>query len=129
VSSREGTCESSSASVTRPRVARNITTVIFSEPAARSSRQAGVAVSRPRRRLESLFLEIVEKARSEGVQTAGARSGGRVAEFLEKPTAGGVEAATESQATPASDAVDTDLLGSLVAPPARQAAERGPREA
>ena len=86
-------------------------------------------MERPRRRLESLFLEIVEKARAEGVQTAGARSGGRVAEFLEKPTAGSAEAAMESPPTAAADAVDTELLGSLVAPPARQAEERGARGA
>ena len=86
-------------------------------------------MERPRRRLESLFLEIVEKARSEGVQTAGARSGGRVAEFLENPPAGGAEAMRESATTPSSDAVDAELLGSLVAPSARQADEPRRREA
>jgi hypothetical protein len=86
-------------------------------------------MERPRRRLESLFLEIIEKARAEGVQTAGARSGGRVAEFLEKPTAGGAEAAMESPPTAAADVVDTELLGSLVAPPAPQAEERNARDA
>jgi len=86
-------------------------------------------IERPRRRLESLFLEIVEKARSEGVQTAGARSGGRVAEFLEKPTPSGADPAMHAETAAASDAVDTDLLGSLVASPARQADDRGPGEA
>jgi ABC-2 type transport system ATP-binding protein len=39
-------------------------------------------VERPRRRMESLFLEIVDRARAEGVDTSGARSGGPVASFL-----------------------------------------------
>lgn len=63
-------------------------------------------IDHPRRSLESLFLEIVERARSEGVRTAGAGSGGPVAEFL-----------TDGPGTPTSaagSAVDTDLLESLV---------------
>lgn len=36
----------------------------------------------PRRRLESLFLEIVENARRDGLATSGARSGGELAGFL-----------------------------------------------
>ena len=39
-------------------------------------------VEHPRLKLEALFLDIVEKARAEGVATSGARSGGRMAEFL-----------------------------------------------
>ena len=39
-------------------------------------------VEAPRQKLETLFLDIVEKARSEGAATSGAGSGGRVAEFL-----------------------------------------------
>lgn len=39
-------------------------------------------VQRPRRKLESLFMEIVEQARAEGIQTSGAKSGGTMAEFL-----------------------------------------------
>jgi ABC-2 type transport system ATP-binding protein len=39
-------------------------------------------VERPRRRMESLFLEIVDRARAEGVDTSGARAGGPVASFL-----------------------------------------------
>lgn len=41
-----------------------------------------VEVERPRRRMESLFLEIVEQARAEGAQTSGAQAGGPVADFL-----------------------------------------------
>ena len=70
-------------------------------------------VERPRRTLESLFLQIVEQARAEGIQTSGASSGGAVAEFL-----GGPGSAMESTAVAAnSDAgnvVDTGLLDSLV---------------
>ena len=40
------------------------------------------SVEQPRRRLESLFLEIVDTARKEGTHTSGARSGGQIADFL-----------------------------------------------
>jgi len=43
---------------------------------------ARVHVERPRLRLESLFLDVVNKAQSEGIATSGAMSGGRVADFL-----------------------------------------------
>jgi ABC-2 type transport system ATP-binding protein len=39
-------------------------------------------VSRPRQSLESLFIDIVEKARAEQVTTSGATSGGETASFL-----------------------------------------------
>jgi len=39
-------------------------------------------IKRPRRRLEELFLEIVEQAQQEGLSTSGARSGGDIADFL-----------------------------------------------
>jgi ABC-2 type transport system ATP-binding protein len=73
-------------------------------------------VERPRRTLESLFLQIVEQARAEGVQTSGARSGGAVAEFL---GGGGDGRPAEPSAEVSADAgatVDTGLLDSLVAP-------------
>jgi len=47
------------------------------------------SVEQPRRRLESLFLEIVDTARREGTHTSGARSGGQIADFLRQ---GAVEA-------------------------------------
>ena len=65
-------------------------------------------VERPRRSLESLFIEIVERARAEGLQTSGAGAGGPVAEFLR--TADAPDA--PQPATPA--AVDTGLLEGLV---------------
>ncbi len=79
-----------------------------------------IDVERPRRRMESLFLEIVEQARAEGVQTSGARSGGPVADFLRGsddpgPSAGGGETAPGSPAAsrPA-DGVDTGLIDTLM---------------
>jgi ABC-2 type transport system ATP-binding protein len=81
-------------------------------------------VERPRRRMESLFLEIVERARAQGTETSGARSGGQVADFLR-----GDEAAPrrDAPAVPAAvgasvaDApvetarpVDTGLIDSLI---------------
>ena len=53
-------------------------------------------VERPRRRLESLFLEIVERARAEGLETSGARSGGRVADFLRDASGAGDAGHTEA---------------------------------
>lgn len=72
-------------------------------------------VERPRRTLESLFLEIVEKARAEGVQTSGARSGGAVAEFLSDETPSPAISPAEPPQAPAGSApVDTGLIDSLV---------------
>jgi ABC-2 type transport system ATP-binding protein len=62
-------------------------------------------VEHPRRSLESLFLEIVARAKSEGARTAGASAGGPVAGFL-----------AADEAKPAADGagtVDAGLLDSL----------------
>jgi ABC-2 type transport system ATP-binding protein len=86
-----------------------------------------VDVEHPRRRMESLFLEIVERARAEGAETSGARSGGRVAEFLrgggDVPPADGRDepegvavgetSASGERAAPGRP-VDTGLIDSLV---------------
>ncbi len=61
-------------------------------------------VQRPRRKLETLFMEIVEQARAEGMQTSGARSGGAMAEFL----------TTEERSTVDDAGVDERLLDRLV---------------
>lgn len=48
-------------------------------------KEEGVAIERvesPRQKLEDLFIQIVEKARSEQVLTSGANHGGRTASFL-----------------------------------------------
>jgi ABC-2 type transport system ATP-binding protein len=45
-------------------------------------KQAVERVSKPRQKLEDLFVSIVEKARAEKVETAGAQHGGRTAAFL-----------------------------------------------
>ncbi|MEM6551713.1 MAG: ABC transporter ATP-binding protein [Planctomycetota bacterium] len=41
-----------------------------------------LSISHPRMKLEQLFLDIVAQAQAEGVGTAGAKSGGRIADFL-----------------------------------------------
>ncbi|MFO0856886.1 MAG: ABC transporter ATP-binding protein [Phycisphaerales bacterium] len=52
---------------------------------ARSGGERNVLkVSKPRQTLESLFLDIVEKAKSEQLSTSGATSGGQTAAFLRK---------------------------------------------
>jgi ABC-2 type transport system ATP-binding protein len=84
-------------------------------------------VERPRRKLESLFLEIVEQARAEGLQTSGARSGGAVAGFLagDEPATVAAVAGQDAAAVP----VDTALLDSLVqsGPSASSQTPPGPR--
>ncbi|NQW48428.1 MAG: ABC transporter ATP-binding protein [Planctomycetes bacterium] len=69
-------------------------------------------VQRPRRKLESLFLEIVEQARAEGVRTSGASSGGEVAEFLAANEPVPDEAGPAAQG--AESPVDTNLLDTLM---------------
>lgn len=59
------------------------------------------SVEAPRQRLEQLFMDIVERARQEQVETSGARMGSGTAEFLR----------TEDAATPASQ---EDLISTLV---------------
>ena len=44
-------------------------------------------VSHPRQRLEELFLEIVERAREERLETSGVQSGGQTAAFLKQEEA------------------------------------------
>jgi ABC-2 type transport system ATP-binding protein len=72
-----------------------------------------VDVERPRRRLEALFLEIVEQARAEGTRTSGATSGGPIAEFLTEPAAG--PAAADGRVAPeaATAPVDAALIDRL----------------
>jgi hypothetical protein len=105
------------------------------------------SVEQPRRRLESLFLEIVDTARKEGTHTSGARSGGQIADFLR---AGATEAAGDAEgeevldklaakaATPqpaptvtdqAASREEDDTLAELVARPASQPTRDAPAEA
>jgi ABC-2 type transport system ATP-binding protein len=72
-----------------------------------------VTVERPRRRLESVFLEVVERARAAGLQTSGARTGGKVPEYLRVEPASPPPAERASAGEPAA-AIDTDLIDSLV---------------
>lgn len=70
-----------------------------------------VSFERPRRRLESLFLEVVEKARAEGLTTSGAKSGGALPGFLRS---GEDEGPGQPTAVPSQQvAVDSDLIASL----------------
>lgn len=65
-------------------------------------------VEHPRRSLESLFLDIVARARADGVRTSGAAAGGPVADFL----AAGSGGAAAGEVTESAD-VDVGLLDSL----------------
>ena len=62
-------------------------------------------LEQPRQQLETLFLEIVEKARSEGASTSGATSGGKFANFI----------GTEEAPAPVSDEEETErVVGDLL---------------
>ncbi len=64
--------------------------------------------NQPRQKLESLFLDIVHQAQEEGVATAGAQAGGRIAEFLSDEHGEVYTPVEDSQ----------DVLDSLTAAPA-----------
>jgi len=98
--------------------------------------QAITKVSKPRQSLEALFLDIVERAKSE-ITTSGAIAGGQTASFLkgeddegdaliDKLVAGGGRGDAQPQAAPDHAAAltkrlsgpDDDVIGSLVNPDA-----------
>jgi ABC-2 type transport system ATP-binding protein len=104
-------------------------------------------VQAPRQRLEDLFMEIVERARAEQVETSGALHGGQTASFLRAESAQGEELidtllkdepAAPQRATPVAprgdgvkgapprDEVLADLLRDQEQAPARGAAEAAP---
>ncbi len=56
-----------------------------------------VQVTQSRQKLESLFLDIVEQAQNEGVQTAGAGNAGKVAAFLTNRDSAGDPDASEPE--------------------------------
>ncbi|QOJ00107.1 MAG: ATP-binding cassette domain-containing protein [Phycisphaeraceae bacterium] len=88
-----------------------------------------LSVSKPRQRLEELFLEIVERARAASVATSGATAGGPTAGFLRAaaPATGG-EALIERLVTAAEE--DPGLAAatgeSAPASPVGPSEERGP---
>lgn len=91
-----------------------------------------IKVSRPRQKLEDLFLDIVEKAKAERLETSGATSGGQTAGFLraeadegealiDRLVSGGVEPMPEAEreapqeaAKPAPEPKAEDALAGLV---------------
>lgn len=90
-------------------------------------RNAISRVSRPRQKLEELFIDIVEQARRDQLETSGAQHGGLTASFLRDQTqeggalidslvsAGAAPAPTPSAASPASTpGPDDTLLRSLL---------------
>ncbi len=73
-------------------------------------------VSRPRQRLEELFVGIVERAQAERVETSGAAAGGRTAAFL----------LGEEEARPQGGALIDSLLAAPGATPVDAPDERAP---
>jgi ABC-2 type transport system ATP-binding protein len=111
----EGRCED----LLREEGATTIHTPRLAEPVATEIREllarrgiGPVEVERPRRRLEEVFLEVVERARAEGLQTSGAKAGGAVPDFLRRDDRGGTPADDEPASPPAT--VDTALIDSLL---------------
>ncbi len=85
---REGTCESllslASGSVIETEQLDEATIAEIDAVIRRRSGGASaiVKVTRPRQKLEDLFIEIVEQARAEKIETSGAQQGGATAAFL-----------------------------------------------
>lgn len=69
-------------------------------------------MEKPRQRLESLFLEIVHQAQTEGQTTSGAKAGGPIASFLKQQD--GVESKVARSETPPSSAEDRSFIEQLV---------------
>lgn len=63
-------------------------------------------VTHPRMRLEDFFLQIVEEAQAANIQTSGARAGGEIPEFLQKPTEATTDEVIESLISAASPTVE-----------------------
>jgi ABC-2 type transport system ATP-binding protein len=76
-------------------------------------------VDRPRQKLESLFLDIVQRAQAEGAATSGAVAGGRIAAFLVD------EAAGRDAGEPDDGAEARRLLDELTAAPQSMPPARG----
>jgi ABC-2 type transport system ATP-binding protein len=67
------------------------TTIQRIEEVLRSSGQVIEQVDSPRQPLEELFMDIVEQARRERIETSGATTGGETAEFLQAEPAEGAD--------------------------------------
>jgi ABC-2 type transport system ATP-binding protein len=81
-------------------------------------------VDRPRQRLESLFLQIVEQAQAEGADTSGAVGGRELAAFLTREGEGGAEG--EAAGRPAGRALVERLVqGEDAEQPGEASAEPG----
>jgi ABC-2 type transport system ATP-binding protein len=93
---REGTCESllaaSAGSVIETDDLDDATVAELDRVIrARSGGAKSIAkVSRPRQRLEDLFVRIVDEARAKNVSTSGAQSGGQTAAFLREQEGAGL---------------------------------------
>lgn len=89
--------------------------------------RAILRVSKPRQSLESLFLEIVERAKNENASTSGAQNGGETASFLKSaegeellkellnPTAVPIAKENTASTPVAQSGPDTSVLDSLLA--------------
>lgn len=76
-----------------------------------------IDISSPRVRLEDYFLQIVEEAQAANVHTSGARAGGEIPEFLQRPTESTPEQVVESLVSAATQ---------KVGPPSVEAREPSP---
>lgn len=100
-----------------------------------------LTVSHPRQKLEEKFLEIVERAQRDRLETSGAANDGRTAAFLRSTEAQQGEAVIErllasdapapapDTATPAADDHATGIIDTLVSSPEPSGPERRPSAA
>jgi ABC-2 type transport system ATP-binding protein len=85
-------------------------------------------VGKPRQRLEDLFLDIVERARVERVETGGAQSGGETAAFLRAEDREGddlIDRLVEGEAASESESVADAPVGESESKEAKVERERG----
>jgi ABC-2 type transport system ATP-binding protein len=85
-------------------------------------------VDHPRQKLESLFLDIVHQAQTEGIETSGARAGGRIAEFLSSELPSDVDELQDSREQVLGDLVKAKPL-EPVAPMTEQTRAESPKAA
>ena len=85
-----------------------------------------VQVNQSRQKLESLFLDIVHQAQTEGVQTAGAGNAGKVAAFLTTPAPGMPSASPAAASSEAQTARVLDQLTSTAPAPAEAEPDPAP---
>ena len=75
-------------------------------------------IDHPRRTLEEFFLEVINQAKAESIETAGVVGGGKIAEYLseEEKSNAVLDALMSESAAPAADTVEPASVSEPAAP-------------